>query len=233
MARTGMPALMAGSGADDEVDVVVAKLRRISRDATLHFALSVGAIVIHHFYGGDPAAWRQKGQKGVSFRRLAQRRDLPFSPSLLYRCVAMFELSERLDAVSRWKHLNASHFRAVLGLPHEVQERLLTEANQSRWTVIQLELSVANTRRRDRQRVGRRPTPRFMKGVAALVRCLNANAEVLDDVSELALLESDQVESMCKDLHRVKLLVEKLESSVRAHAPALTEGKECGARSDE
>lgn len=204
---------------DDDLDLVVAQLRRVSRDATLQFSLSVGAIVIHHFYDGDTNAWRQRGAKSVSFRRLSEREDLPFSPSLLYRCVAIFELCARLDAVSRWKHLNATHFRAVLGLPQEAQVRLLSQANQEHWTVAQLEVTAANVRKRESQRVGRRSAPRLVKSVGALARCLDANSETFHDLSDIALLQSDQIESICRQLHHLRAAIERLECQVRTRAP--------------
>ena len=101
----------------DEIDIVVAQIKRLTRVASLEFALRVGAVIIHHFYDGDTEAWRSRGPKVSSFRRLAEHPELPLSAGALYRCVALYELCERLNAPSRWEHLGASHLRLVLGLP--------------------------------------------------------------------------------------------------------------------
>src|SRR6478735_5141212 len=91
----------------DTVDRVVEHLNRICRNSGLEFALQVGSVVIHHFYDGDVEAWRVRGPKAVSFRRLALHPQLPMSPGALYRCVALFELCDRLEAPSRWRNLGA------------------------------------------------------------------------------------------------------------------------------
>jgi hypothetical protein len=73
---------------DDEIHIVVAQIRRLVRDASLEFALRVGAIIIHHFYEGESDAWRSRGPKTASFRKLAQHPQLPLSAGALYRWAA-------------------------------------------------------------------------------------------------------------------------------------------------
>src|SRR5512138_314727 len=69
---------------EEQLDEVVLQLNGISRSASLEFALRVGATIIHHVYGGDTQAWRVRGPKTLSFRRLAERPDLALSAAALY-----------------------------------------------------------------------------------------------------------------------------------------------------
>lgn len=135
--------------------MVVAQIRRLVRDASLEFALRVGAIIIHHFYDGESDVWRSRGRKTSSFRKLARHPQLLLSAGAPYRCVALYELCDRLDATSRWGQLGASHLRLVLGLPQVLQEQLLTNANNERWTVKKLQEEVL--RRNDGRTQGRAP----------------------------------------------------------------------------
>jgi hypothetical protein len=163
----------------DDIDVVVAKLRRINRDATLDYAIRVGSLIIHYFYGGDMQAWRAKGPKAASFRRLAARPDLPMSPTVLYRCVATFELCERLNVVSRWKHVTASHVRAVLNLDSKDQEQLLCAASSEHWNVQRIERE-ARLRRSTVARKGRRPAPVLVRRAQHLERFVRSNPELFE-----------------------------------------------------
>lgn len=172
--------------APEDLDFVVRQLRQVCRDSSLEFALRVGSIVIHNFFGGEIGAWRIKGPKATSFRRLAEHPDLPMSPAALYRCVAIFELCDRLDAITRWKQLGPSHLRAVLGLEPAEQERLLAIANQERWSVKKLE--AAAIEQRD-LRAGRSRRPRRSALVATLSgiqrNILSRSVELEHEVSSL------------------------------------------------
>jgi len=155
---------------DHQIDVIVSQLRRVCRQATMEYALNVGRIIIHNFYDGDISAWRGKGPKQASFRRLARRPDLPMSPVLLYRCVATYELCERIDALARWNNINVSHIRAVLNLPDDTQVELLSQANAERWSVRRLEELASAARSSCKTRRGQRN--HLVRAVKALSRAL-------------------------------------------------------------
>jgi hypothetical protein len=76
--------------ADHLVERVVLELNTLGRAATFEFTLSVGALIINRLYGGHLQAWRSRGPKCASFRRLAKHPSLPMSAGSLYRCVAIF-----------------------------------------------------------------------------------------------------------------------------------------------
>jgi hypothetical protein len=166
--------------AEDEVERVVAHLKRICRNSSLEFALHVGSVIIHYFYDGDTEGWRSRGPKTTSFRRLAEHPELPMSPGALYRCVALFELCDRLDAPARWRNLGASHLRTVLGLPVGLQERVLSEANSKRWTVQTLDLEVRKHKVDHKPRGGRRSQSRLAIGLGRLQHCIAKCGQVLE-----------------------------------------------------
>jgi hypothetical protein len=173
--------------AHEEIDIVVAHIKRLARTASLEFALRVGAVIIHHFYGGDADAWRSRGPKTASFRRLAQHPDLPLSAGSLYRCVALYELCDRLNAPSRWEHLGASHLRVVIGLPPGAQEKLLATANSQRWTVKVLQQEVLAERATRLTRGGRRTQPPIARSLISVRKCLDDYRQVISSVAQLSL----------------------------------------------
>jgi hypothetical protein len=199
--------------AHEDIDIVVAQIRRLVRTASLEFALRVGAVIIHHFYDGDTDAWRSRGPKTSSFRSLARHPDLPLSAGALYRCVAIFELCERLNAPSRWEHLGVSHLRLVLGLPTTVQERVLVEANAKRWTVKALQQVVFREKTASVSRGGRRPTPAFAKSLQRVRKCLDEHRDLLE---QTARVSSQELEQSIYLVEEARQCLDRLSSSLLA-----------------
>lgn len=187
----------------EPIEEVVNQLNAICRTTSLEFALRVGAVVIHNFYDGDTQAWRDRGPKLHSFRRLAKHPNLLISPGALYRCVAVFELCERLHAPSRWRRLGASHLRAVLSVPPQKQEELLESANKERWSV-QILQTKAQELRESRSRGGRRARSPLEK----TLRALDQRVRDCEDMFEQVEVEE------AEDLRRSLELVVKIEGAV-------------------
>jgi hypothetical protein len=197
----------------DEIDIVVAQIKRLARTANLEFSLRVGAVIIHHFYGGDTDSWRSRGPKISSFRRLSQHPDLPLSAGALYRCVALFELCDRLNAPTRWEHLGASHLRLVLGLPADTQEKLLALANANRWTVKTFQREIVRERAVRVTSGGRRAEPSIIKSLKSVRRCLYDHRNVLEDMQAAS---REDIESNVQLLEEMRLYVERLSAFLRA-----------------
>jgi len=202
-------ALAKSSDYPEQIEQVVSELNGICRASSLEFALKVGAVIIHNFYNGDTNAWRDRGPKLHSFRRLAEHPDLLISPGALYRCVAVFELCDRLRAPARWRRLGASHLRAVIGLPAEKQEALLTTANEQRWSV-QLLHAKAQEVREDRRRGGRRAQSPLEKKLRALEERLR------DCESALEQLDANKVNDLEKNMDLLMNIGASLEQVGRA-----------------
>jgi hypothetical protein len=214
------------SVSDDEIKIVVAQIRRITRTANLEFALRVGAVVLHHFFGGDTDAWRARGPKTASFRRLAEHPDLPISAGALCRCVAPYELCERLNAPTRWEHLGVSHLRVVLGLPPPVQERLLAAANENRWTVKDFCAAMRREETKRATRGGRQVQSPVTKTLRALRKCLLEHEPVPQD------LEGLSARDIAESLHLVnsaRRSLEQLSESLCVAQERAREGKAAGA----
>jgi hypothetical protein len=202
----------------DDIDIVVAHIRRLARTTSLEFALRVGGLIIHHFYGGDTDAWRSRGPKILSFRRLAQHPDLPLSPGSLCRCVALFELCERLNAPTRWEHLGASHLRLVIGLPAPAQERILVTANAQRWSVKALQNAVLLEKSSRQNRGGRRAQPPIARTLTSIKKSCCDYQKVLDTLENLSVEELDT--SMVL-LEETQACLEHIAQSLRATAQRL------------
>jgi hypothetical protein len=190
------------------LDDVVSQLNRVCRASSLEFALRVGAIIIYHFYKGDTDAWRTRGPKLNSFRRLAEHPELPMSAAALYRCVAVFELCDRLNAPSRWRRLGASHLRVVLGVPHERQEKLLSAANEERWSVQALEHR-ARQFKQQRHQGGRRVQSPLARNLRLLDQCLMDCEAVLDRL-DIRACEPEELERGLQLLRKMKVSVDGL-----------------------
>ena len=163
-----MNAPLLSSASPRLVELAQAIDRRNDQSA-LEFYLAVGQMVIHGIFGGNLAAWRTRGARDLSFRKLARLTQV--SASRLYRSTAIYEMSCRMD-VRRWG-LTVSHLRAVIGLSHTDQHRLLTLARREEWTVRHLEQICAAHRQRQRLRpVGRPPSPALLKGLSRLSRAI-------------------------------------------------------------
>lgn len=185
--------------AAEEINIVVAHIKRLARNANLEFALRVGALIIHHFYDGDASAWRRRGPKVTSFRRLAAHPELPLSPGTLYRCVALYELCDRLDAPSRWTHLGASHLRLVLGLPSATQERLLATANAKRWSVKVLHQQVVLTKVARQTRGGRRAQSPVAKSIVFLKKCIADHRDAIELADKPTRPDLEQTMALVKE----------------------------------
>ena len=211
---------------EDAVERAVEHLKRVCRNSSLEFALKVGSVIIHYCYGGSTESWRARGPKTTSFRRLAERPDLPMSPGALYRCVALFELCDRLDAPSRWRNLGACHLRGVLGLPVEVQEQLLTRANAQRWTVEVLDAEARKHKAKRQPKGGRQARHPLVLGLSRLQHGIESCSETLDhhddcDLERLQLSASAIAEAQ-KALDK---LARRVSSKIRQSAFPLDQPK--------
>jgi hypothetical protein len=206
--------LSATQPTDTKVERVVRQLNAICKTATFHFALSVGKLIVDSFYSGDLAAWRSRGMKNVSFRRLANHPDLPMSATALYRSTAIYEVCQRAGA-SEWKHLSTSHVRLVLPLAPNQQVRLLRQAEADGWPVQRLqEEIVALPSSGSAKRGGRKKRPRLRKALRTLQAFLDESRSLLSANAAVADLSPESAQSLVQLLHRVQFACTELEQRV-------------------
>lgn len=197
------------------VNQVVASIGELSRAAALDFALSVGCLIIDQLYGGDLNAWRSRGTKAMSFRKLAKHPELPMSPGALYRSVAIYELSARLGC-ARWQSLSASHLRLVLPLPPQEQSELLARADEERWTLSRLEREVVLVRTRypgKNLKGGRRRSSALLSQLRNIERAL----AVLGDPPFGAEPSPENAQAALASLERIRARFAEVETQVEHH----------------
>ena len=178
------------------IDALVRDLRALHRGASLEHALNLARMVVDRLYGGDLAAWRERGPKDGSFRRLAAKLDERGVPGLsaanLARAVAVLEVDERVGVSGR-PQLTIAHVHGVAGLPAADQERLLGEAEARDLTAAELR-DLAHDVRRGRGVPGRTGRPRM----PAIVKIANRwQRELADEASfdvdiDVAALDAEE-----------------------------------------
>ena len=185
------------------IQCVIGKLGSICKAATFDFALAVGRLVIDEFYDGDMNRWRNRDPgKEISLRKLARHPQLPMNPSALYRSVAIYELSERLDLRS-WKYISTSHMRLVLPLSPDEQARLLLAAETNAWSVRRLDQEVSTLRSTSLASRGGRKRRSHLSGVMHSVRkCFEGVGELLNATDDDILHGSPESARAALDLLR-------------------------------
>jgi hypothetical protein len=167
------------------IEQTVARLNGLCRLQSLELTLAVGQVIVEDLYGGDLDAWRSRGPKDHSFRKLAAHEGLQLSAAVLARSTGIYEMMTRL-VVSTWRHLGPSHLRAALQLPGEAQSAILAQADREGWTATEMERRCREARPRDPEgaRPGRRPMPVVVKRLTKVNRLIDEalSAGVEDDL---------------------------------------------------
>lgn len=196
----------------DPVERALADIRHIARASALELALDVGEVVFHHIFRGDAAAVRKRGPKDASFRRLALHPELPLSAANLWRAVAIYELSLRIPGVTRSKHLGISHVRTLLGLPEDVQHRLVTQAEAETWSVARLEKEAAARRS---GRGGRHRKSELERTLDTLRKLASIPTPRLASPSAVSALGSEDLEVALETLREIRARAVELERLLR------------------
>jgi hypothetical protein len=191
-------------GSDQLTDRMVSEINALCKTATLQFALSVGDLVIQRLYLGDMDRWRSRDPtKKMSLRKIARHPSLAMSPAMLYGCIAIYELCERLD-IKTWRHISTSHMRLALPLKHEEQARLLRLAESDRWSVRRLEEEVAALTRgcMPEQKGGRSRLSPLRKSIGRLSNSVAALEDALHGLEDPTEPSPDSVRAAMDVLQR-------------------------------
>jgi hypothetical protein len=223
------PVPVAAAGADRRVpavgsggeilDALVRDLNRLQNRAGLELAVAMGGLIVERFYGGDLSRWRQHRAREISFRKLAARadRDLRVSPTLLYRAVALYELTSRLGP-ERIRGLSMTHLRIVLGLPAAEQAALLEAAIEEKWPSERLDRAAAKVRltlARPRGRPAAPPLVRALRKLAGTWERVESAVHV-DEQTDLSDAEAQRVSEALTDIRkRLDKVDQRLASRIR------------------
>ena len=162
----------AESAAGCGIERIVRLIHSLPESPTLPFAFAIGGSVIELLYAGDVRAWRRRGPKALSLRRLAAHPGLGMRPDDLYRAIATYDLCQRL-AIDPRGRLSATHIRYCLPLLEVDQERLLRCAEVGAWSVAKLREEICRSGpKRSEGRGGRKPTAPLQKTVRNLLKDL-------------------------------------------------------------
>ncbi len=202
------------------VNRVVVQLNAICKTATFDFAMSVGHLIISSFYSDDLNAWRSRGAKNTSFRKLARHPNLPMSPTALYRSVAMYELCGRLG-ITQWKHVSTSHIRLVLPLANDDQARLLQSVEVNAWPVRRLQEEIGKLTPRHTITTSRPPPradSRLKETIRSLEHCIDASNEFVG-AEDITADPAQAARIVGELIPRLRQACTRLEDRIRA-APA-------------
>ncbi len=146
-----------------DIDGLVRELGDLYHAAGLELTVAIGRLILDRIYGGDLAAWRSRGRKDISFRKLERHPDLPFRASTLSKAVAVYLISQRRPDLLQLHNLGPSHLQELAGLERALQDRLIDQANEERWTVKRVRAEVRSLRGDQDKRQGRPKLPAFLK----------------------------------------------------------------------
>lgn len=204
---------------DDEViDQVVADINEVTRASLFEMALNVGKIIVDNFYGGELAAWRDRGKKDASFRKLAERRDCDLSAANLFRAVSVYEMCDKIG-VTKWKHLQVGHFYAVIGLKEKDQRRLLEQAEKKGWQVQAVEKKAKAIRAKAAGKRGRPALPAFVKTINRFSKMLADDSEAFGELEKVEELDEDDAEKLHQAVIGMKLKCEELQQKLQSRMP--------------
>lgn len=194
----------------DKTDWLVGQLQQLARTRALQYTVEVGRLIVAHLFDGNLEALRERGRADVSYRRLAQRPDLPFSPVTLWRCVKIYELVERFPSLLSKQHLALAHLRAVASLPPPAQQLLLERAEAQAWTSDELVKAVRSNRQQPH------PKPRALARSARRLRQLAQNLEAeLDAAPEQLRLSAGTRDALLRVRNELATLEVSLDESAR------------------
>lgn len=196
----------------DLIEQAVKDLNKLYAERSLDLVLAIGQYLLDHFFAGDFSAFRSRSRRHISFRRLAERRDMEVPASILYRSVAILEQFGQLpEPVAR--QLTLTHHRTLLAITDLGQKAALASLAVSQgMTSRQLEVAVQQIGRQHSRgpRGGRRHLPVLVKGLRRLGRELDERG--LQDLGVDGLMEYFTVPEL-----------ERLATCIEAHLALLGE----------
>jgi hypothetical protein len=199
------------------LEAIVSELRDIERRTGIERTLAIGGLVLDRFFGGDPKVWRDRRRnKNNSIRRLAQRKDCPFSKSALHEAVAVYVASLALPCVRTFGHITASHVASVLKLEQDERESMLERAERERWTVRELRSNVVERRRSDGERRGRPRAGPESQALAQLARATRLAKEATLRLEKAYALLSDTQNAIARAVDELRELEGRLTVLSRA-----------------
>lgn len=193
-------ALRGERGVDaDLLDTAVREINRLYITKGLETYLAIGGYVLQTFFGGDPESFRQRGDRHVTFRLLAQREDLHLSYSSIAKAVGVVGqitlLPEPVAAALPYTHHTVLLPIRDPGAKVELAERAADEGWPSR-RLIEEVLKIRQQEKRNTG-AGRPPLPAVVKLIRGVQRVV--------DKGDASALSDDDLQGQSSDVLRPSL----------------------------
>ncbi len=198
------------------VDQAVEDLNAMYTAKGLELARAMGEYVLENFFGGDLTNL-QKDQSHVSWRALAQRKDLRMSYSTLWSSVAVLgQLRTLPEDVG--EALTVSHHRRLVAITDtNAKLRIAKKAVKNELTVKQLEEEIAS------YRSGAKVSNRGRPALSGPVKALRRLPKFIEPLTEYEV-SADDVETL--GIENAEELLETLEEQIETLEAAKQEIKE-------
>ncbi len=194
---------------DQLLDEIASTIREMSASATRAFVMHAGRVVTEKLYDGSPTAWRFRGAKQHSLRRLAARPGLGVSPATLYRTLAAYEILCHAGSMFRWPELSVSHLSVVSKLPPGDSTALLDRAERESWSVSRLDeeagrIDARGALRRGRSTSGGGRLRKLYQNVSRVRSLMRSQArERVEPTERAALLRAlCEIEICCTEIRK-------------------------------
>jgi hypothetical protein len=201
----------------DLIDAAVHEINRLYVTKGLEAARGVGDYVLRTFFDGKTQNFHKRGNKHVSFRKLAEQDELRVSYGFVWKCVAFVDQLKVLphDLANA---LPVTHHTLLLPV-HDEKTKVTLARKAVRENLSKRELAVEVRRIRKQKsnggtRRGRPPTPpiaRLLQSfgrVALLARSKDVAGKDLDDLSPEQL--RTMITETERDLTTMHALIERL-----------------------
>lgn len=131
---------------DDAIEAAAREIRELDRGSKMALAIGIGRVVMERIYKGNRLLLRS-GYRHDGLGKLAQRADVAYCKTSLWRFAGCYELVTRVPWVRDEPRLTFGHVRSVLSIPRPEQEGWLREAVSNGWNAKELGDRVKESRR--------------------------------------------------------------------------------------
>lgn len=204
------------------LDHAVANINRIYQGKGLEMAREAGEYVLHTFFAGDPENFRNRGKKHVTFRQLAQRKDLQVSYTTIWNAVAVLD-QLRLLPENIASALPLSHHKLLLPIKDpdskvKLAQKAVDKSLSKR--TFEDEVRKARQKQKGNSTAGRPALPAAVKSLHKLARYVSFVANDRVETEGLASYKRDEAQEL---LGCVELAMGQLQTLRGAIAEMLQE----------
>lgn len=195
----------------------VQKVNQIYGDGARATAKAMGEYLLTTFFGGDLDGFRSKKTKHVSFKALADHKELKFAHSALWYSVELLEqmrtLPEEIGTA-----LKMSHHRLLIPVKDAaIKAKLANEAVESRLSKRDFEKRIREVRleENDGNHLGRPVLPGWAKGIGTIKAAIEAAGA--DEISGDSVFEHrrEKAQSRLEEVEAATIMLSELKERLQ------------------